>query len=113
VPQPTNENVVAQPVALGIRERLQEFFSQYSQFQYQPGNSSVPEFHRLCKKYKWKRDGPEETAARWEFDLVMKEEFDALYGSDEKDINSWYKLCHVLSIDPFPKTLEQCRAVSS
>jgi hypothetical protein len=118
-PPPTNKNVAAQvaaqplaAVAPGIRGRLQSFFSQYSDFKYRPGNSSVPEFHRLCKEYGWERDDSEEKAARHEFDLIMKTEFDALYGSDEKDITNWHKLCHVLSIDPFPKTLKECRAVS-
>ena len=43
----------------------------------------------------------------------MKKEFDDLYGSDEKDINNWHKLCYVLKIDPAPDTLWKCRAVSS
>lgn len=43
----------------------------------------------------------------------MKKEFDTLYGSDEKDINNWFKLCHVLRIDPVPDTLKECRAVSA
>ena len=43
----------------------------------------------------------------------MKKEFDTLYGSDEKDINNWFKLCHVLRIDPVPNTLKECRAVSA
>jgi len=40
----------------------------------------------------------------------MKMEFASLYGSDEKDINNWHKLCHVLKIDPAPQTLQGCRA---
>ncbi|KAH9066262.1 hypothetical protein EDB87DRAFT_1590010 [Lactarius vividus] len=40
----------------------------------------------------------------------MKKEFEKLYGSDEKDINNWLKLCFVLSIDPAPDTLQKCRA---
>ena len=51
-------------------------------------------------------------AARQDFDLAMKKEFDSLYGSDEKDIKNWYKLCHVLRIDPVPNTLKKCRTVS-
>ncbi|KAF8470433.1 hypothetical protein DFH94DRAFT_771202 [Russula ochroleuca] len=39
----------------------------------------------------------------------MKQEFDALYGSDEHDINNWHKLCHILRIDPVPNTLKECR----
>jgi hypothetical protein len=120
-PPPTNMNVVAQPaqpVALGddgvkSLKKIKIFFAQYSEFRYRPGNSSVTEFNRLCKEYHWKKDDEEKLAARYEFNLVMKQEFDTLYGSDEKDINNWYKLCHVLRIDPVPKTLGECRAVRS
>lgn len=108
--QPT---IIAQPVALGVTKPLEIFFSQYPKFQYRPGRSSVTEFYRLCKEYRWKKEDPEKEAARHEFDRAMKKEFDSLYGSDEKDINNWYKLCHVLSIDPVPTTLKECRAVSS
>jgi hypothetical protein len=114
-PQPPNKNVVAQPVplaALDIRKPLKIFFSQYSKFQYQPGRSSVLEFYRLCKEYGWKRDSPKKETARDDFDRAMKKEFNSLYGSDEKDINNWYKLCHILSIDPLPNTTKKCRAVS-
>jgi hypothetical protein len=94
-------------------EKIKRFFSQYSKFQYQPGNSSVIEFNRLCKEYHWKKDDKEVEAARDKFNRAMKQEFDTLYGSDEKDINNWFKLCHVLRIDPVPKTLDKCRAVRS
>src|SRR5713101_4304824 len=90
---------------------LKIFFSQYPKFQYQPRNSPITEFNRLCKEYRWKQDSEEKKAARHEFNLAMKNEFNALYGSDEKDINNWYKLCHVLRIEPIPKTLKRCRAV--
>ncbi len=46
------------------------------------------------------------------FNVAIKEEFDDLYGSDEKDIDNWQKLCRVLKIDPVPETLQGCRAVS-
>jgi hypothetical protein len=112
-PQPTIEDDVAQLVALGVRKPLEGFFSRYSEFQYQPGNSSITEFNRLCKEYDWEKDGQEKKDARYEFSVAMKKEFDSLYGSDEKDINNWHKLCYILSIDPVPDTLKECRAVSS
>jgi len=112
--QPTNANDVAQPVALGVKTPLERFFSRYPKFKYQPRNSSVTEFSRLCKEYGWKKDGPKkdpaQDAARHEFSLAMGKEFDSLYGSDEKDINNWHKLCYILSIDPVPDTLHECRA---
>ncbi|KAH9066259.1 hypothetical protein EDB87DRAFT_1589999, partial [Lactarius vividus] len=42
----------------------------------------------------------------------MKKEFDSLYGSNEKDIQNWHKLCYVLRVDPAPDTLQKCRSVS-
>jgi hypothetical protein len=110
--QPTNKHDVSEPVVLGDRKPLEIFFSQYPEFQYQSGNSSVTEFRRLCEEYGWEKEDPKKKAARYEFNLAMKKEFDSLYGSDEKDINNWHKLCHVLSIDPVPDTLKECRAVS-
>ena len=110
-PQPTN--VVGQPLVLGDKKPLEIFFSQYPEFRYWPGKSSVSEFHRLCRQYGWEKDGPEKEVARYEFNIAMKKEFDSLYGSDEKDISNWHKLCYILSIDPVPETLRECRAVSS
>jgi len=57
-----------------------------------------------------KKDSPEKKAAREAFHFAMKREFDALYGSDEDDINNWHKLCYVLRIDPLPDTLRECRS---
>ena len=111
VPQPKNKNVIIRP--LGDSTPLEEFFSQYPKFQYLPLNSPVAEFKRLCEEHEWgKRDRKKKKdAARDEFDIAIKKEFGNLYGSDEKDIKNWHKLCHVLRIDPVPNTLEKCRAV--
>jgi hypothetical protein len=113
-PQPT---VVAQPVALGVKKPVKKpleiFFSQYSRFRYQPKNSSILEFYRLCDEYGWRKWGAEREAARDKFDLAMKNQFNYLYGTDEKDINNWIKLCCVLSIDPLPNSIWKCREVSS
>jgi hypothetical protein len=80
------------------------FFSRFNKFQYQPSISPFAEFNRLCKEYK--------KNMRDAFNLAIKKEFDHLYGSDEKDIKNWRRLCHVLKIDPVPSTLKACRDVS-
>jgi hypothetical protein len=98
---------------INMNQPLETFFSRYSKFQYQPQNSPVTEFNRLCEEYQWEQRGAEKKHARREFNIAMKKEFDSLYGSDEKSINNWYKLCHVLRINPAPKTLKECRAVSA
>jgi hypothetical protein len=110
--QPKKENIVVQPPAPGVGTPLKDFFSQYSNFQFQPSNSPVAEFRRLCDTYEWKRDSPEKKIAHTEFSIAMKKEFSNLYGSDEKDIRNWHRLCYVLRIDPVPETLQKCRTVS-
>ncbi|KAH9035570.1 hypothetical protein EDB85DRAFT_1944072 [Lactarius pseudohatsudake] len=108
-PQPRQKkNIIIRP--LGVETPLESFFSQFSNFQPKPSNSPVVEFDRLCKTYQWERNDPEREAAREEFHFAMKKEFDNLYGSDEKDIENWHKLCYVLRIDPVPNTLWKCRA---
>ncbi|KAH9066260.1 hypothetical protein EDB87DRAFT_1554056 [Lactarius vividus] len=107
-PPPSQKNIIIRP--LGVETPLEGFFSQFSNFQSQPSNSPVIEFDRLCKTYQWERDDPERKAAREEFQYAMKMEFDDLYGSDEKDIENWHKLCYVLRIDPAPDTLQECRS---
>jgi len=110
-PQPSQKNIIVQP--LGVKTPLEGFFSRYPKFRFQPSNSPVAEFDRLCETYDWERyNDPKRRAAREDFHFAMKGEFDSLYGSDEKDINNWHKLCFVLRIDPLPDTLQACRAVS-
>jgi len=111
-PQPASgeKKVIVRP--LGVSTPLEKFFSQYTKFNYLPLNSPVAEFNRLCEEYGWgKRDKKKKKDARYEFNDAIKKEFGDLYGSDEKDINNWHKLCHVLRVDPVPDTLRECRAV--
>lgn len=109
-PQPNDKDAIIRP--LGEATPLESFFSQFPEFQSQPTNSPVAEFNRLCKEHDWDKNDPEKKAARYQFNVAIKEEFDDLYGSDEKDINNWHRLCRVLRIDPVPDTLRECHAVS-
>ena len=109
-PQPGHRNINTQP--LGSETPLESFFSEYSDFQYEPSNSPKVEFYRLCDLYGWGKDDWKRRDARRAFNTALKEEFDVLYGLDEHDIKNWHKLCHVLRIDPVPDTLQECRAVS-
>ena len=108
--KPSQKDIIVQP--LGGKTPLECFFSQYTYYKCQPLNPPVVEFNRLCDASGWERDDPERKAAREAFQYAMKMEFNDLYGSDEKDINNWRKLCHVLRIDPAPDTLSKCRSVS-
>ena len=110
IPQPVDKKVIIRP--LGVSTPLEKFFSQYTKFQYLPSNSPVAEFKRLCEEHTWgKRSEKKKKNARDKFNVAIKEEFGDLYGSDEKDIKNWHKLCHVLRIEPVPDKLQDCRAV--
>jgi hypothetical protein len=117
-PQPTKKTSDKPPTRQkdtknDVTQPLERFFSQYSKFQYQPTKSSVTEFNRLCKEYGWKKEENKREDARRKFNYAIKKEFDFLYGSNEKDIKNWHKLCRVLRIDPAPNTVKECRKVSS
>ena len=111
VPQPDSEdkNVIVHP--LGSSTPLEKFFSQYTKFQYLLLNSPVAKFKHLCEEYGWENDDDEKKNAHHEFNVAIKKEFGDLYGSDEKDITNWHKLCHVLRVDPVPDTLKECHSV--
>jgi len=99
VPQPQIK-IVRRPGGIAPLER---FFVQYPKFRYDPSKPPVAQFKRLCKEY--------EKDVRHKFNVAIKKEFGDLYGSDEKNVNNWRKLCHVLRIDPVPDTRKKCQAV--
>ncbi|KAI9446047.1 hypothetical protein H4582DRAFT_1843320 [Lactarius indigo] len=102
--------IIARPLSSKSPQTpLEKFFSRYPEFLFQPSNSLVKEFDRLCKEYRWKKKSPSWEAAREQFRSAMKKEFDHRYGTDVRDINNWLKLCFVLRIDPAPDTLWKCR----
>ncbi|KAF7424603.1 hypothetical protein PC9H_009911 [Pleurotus ostreatus] len=85
------------------------FFANYAGFRYNPGNSAILEFYRLCDFNHWDRDDPERERAHKAFKDALVKEFNDIYGTDEKDINSWHKICTVVNIDPLPDTLRKAR----
>jgi hypothetical protein len=109
---PPGQRHISDQQPLSAETPLERFFSKYPNFQFQPLNSPVVEFDRLCKLHRWKRRNTERELAHEAFHIAMKMEFDDLYGSDVHDIKNWHKLCHVLRISPVPDTLRECRAVS-
>ncbi|KAF9496626.1 hypothetical protein BDN71DRAFT_1505541 [Pleurotus eryngii] len=85
------------------------FFANYPEFQYNTGRSAILEFYRLCDFNHWDRDDPEREKAHKAFKDALVKEFNDVYGTDEKDINSWHKICTVVNIDPLPDTLRKAR----
>jgi hypothetical protein len=76
-------------------------------------NPIVQEFYRMCDFFEWERDDYEKKTAHEEFKTAIVLTFNALYGTDVEDIDSWHKLCVALDINPLPKRLKNCRRVST
>lgn len=87
------------------------FFDDYPEFDYDPENSSIREFYRLCDSKGWERKDPERKKVFQVFKDALVKEFNGIYGTDENDIDSWHKICTVLDIHPLPDTLKEARDV--
>jgi hypothetical protein len=65
----------------------------------------------MCDEFEWDSDDYDMREARRTFKSAMVQQFNDLYGTDEEDLTSWQKLCHVLNIKPVPEELKKCREV--
>jgi len=69
----------------------------------------IKEFKRLCREKQW---DPQE---RWDVkdDLrdAMVQRFNEIYGTNEKDLEAWKKLCRDVQVNPIPNTLDECEKV--
>lgn len=65
----------------------------------------------MCDVFGWDSGDYEMREERRKFKSAMVQQFNNLYGTDEKDLNSWQNLCHILNIDPMPEGLKECREV--
>ncbi|KDQ18857.1 hypothetical protein BOTBODRAFT_28344 [Botryobasidium botryosum FD-172 SS1] len=88
-----------------------EYFAQYKGFTYDPSESIMLEFYRLCDHYRWDKENPKRKKARERLAVAMAKQFNDIYGTDVNDVNSWRKLCQVLAIDPIPEGLKACRKI--
>jgi hypothetical protein len=92
---------------------LDEFFSQYPTFDYDPSEPVMSEFYRMCDFFDWDKDDFEKTEARGLLKDALTQQFNSIYGTDVNSIESWQTLCRVLGIAPMPEGLHACRGVSA
>jgi hypothetical protein len=52
----------------------------------------VQEFYRMCDFFEWEKDDEEKKSAHEEFKTAMVLTFNALYGTDVNNIESWHIL---------------------
>jgi len=65
----------------------------------------------MCDFFDWGRDDDDKKTAREQLRNAMAQQFNAIYGTEVEDTNSWQGLCQVLEIYPIPGELEACRKV--
>jgi len=88
---------------------LDEFFANYPTFSYDPSESVMLEFYRMCDFFNWDKDDQEKKDARELLAAAMSKQFNDIYGTDVRGVDSWRKLCQVLGMTPIPEGLEACR----
>lgn len=57
----------------------------------------------MCDDFEWDNDDYDMREARRKLKSAMVQEFSNLYGTDEEDLNSWQKLCHILTLYQCPR----------
>lgn len=95
----------------GPAVHINAFFAHYPTFQYNTTTPVTREFRRMCTFFHWGGNSTQRKDARESLGTAMVLQFNAFYGTDIHDINSWQNLCQVLEIDPIPDSITACRKV--
>ncbi|KAG9096612.1 hypothetical protein FRC06_008489 [Ceratobasidium sp. 370] len=69
----------------------------------------MDEFYRLCDRTWPHRDDPEREVARDGIRDALTRQFNDIYGTDERNLDAWKKLCVVLQLKDIPDELNACR----
>lgn len=97
-------------------DKIDRFFKLYPAFHYDRRRSSCDEYIKLCRVQGWRRDSqgnysPEQKDAWKTFRIAVVETFNACFGEDANDNESWGRLCVQLGITPIPPKLKDRRQV--
>ncbi|KAF8798628.1 hypothetical protein BYT27DRAFT_6897267 [Phlegmacium glaucopus] len=93
------------------QDPLEEFFSQYPAFTYNPNASATSEFYRMCDRFRWDREDPVREEAHEAFRDALTKQFNSKYGTDVNNLASWQLLCDKLQVSPIPDNLKECRKI--
>lgn len=90
---------------------MDAFWARFQGFTPDPNSSLITNFNLLSTAQNWAPAGRARSRAHRRFRSAMIDEFNATYGTDNNDLESWKNLCRVVGIDPVPETITQCRKV--
>ncbi|KAG8707084.1 hypothetical protein FRC08_000711 [Ceratobasidium sp. 394] len=91
------------------RSHLKAFFANYPHFNYDPSRPIMDEFYRMCDRTWSRREDPEREVARNGLRDALTRQFNDIYGTDERSLEAWKKLCVVLQLWNIPDELHACR----
>ncbi|KAI0033374.1 hypothetical protein K488DRAFT_47884, partial [Vararia minispora EC-137] len=92
---------------------LNDFFTSYSEFSYNPRRSATDEFYRMCDQFGWdsKDPPPDREDAHDEFRIALVQQFNESFGTDVDSLVSWQVLCEALGLKNIPATIRECRNI--
>jgi len=89
---------------------LDVFFYSFSTFDYDPYLPPATSFANLRRHEGWRRGNAIADSAWDKYQQALESELHMWYGA-ESDLTAWHALCHVIGVEPLPKTCEQCENV--
>ncbi|KAJ7486357.1 hypothetical protein B0H11DRAFT_1721549, partial [Mycena galericulata] len=87
---------------------LQEFFSSYPKYKYDPSGPASQQFQQLRKVYRWDNKGVEANEAYQGYNKALSLTFSEQYGDDVNSLANWQRLCRTVEI-PVRDSLEECK----
>ncbi len=105
------ENPAAQ--SKGSLEHIDAFFSKYPQFKRDPTMSVATQLNQLRRQEKWwGRRRNLWDVALWKYQNALVQQFNASYGTDAQDLETWHRILRRIHPGELPQTVEGCKKVS-
>ncbi|KAG6165459.1 hypothetical protein E4U27_008388 [Claviceps purpurea] len=84
---------------------IERFFQRYIQYTYEPNAPVWAEYERMSETFRYKKGNKKDEKARALLRQAIVDEFDAIYGEDEKQLAVLRRLCQRLEIFPLPNSV--------
>jgi len=90
---------------------IDDFFAEFPDYPYDDTQPIMDEFHAMCDHFGWWGKNAEKADARARLKDAMVIQFNAMFGIDPNDLDSWHQVCQIIDISPIPTTVAACRKV--
>jgi hypothetical protein len=86
---------------------LRGFFTNRGSFVYDDTKDAFSQFHELADYLIWDARRAEDAHAHLQDALTLQ--FNAMYGTDEANLDAWQYICQVLHALPVPTSIDACK----